>query len=68
MDSDSPATARIAGQPTFSLGASFTAGNTRKFVPRTARSTVGVDSVRRHRGYRGSPASRRLRPGQGHRP
>ncbi len=68
MDSDSPATARIAGQPIRTLGGFATAGNTRKPFTRTRRAARGFDSVCRALGYRGSPASYRVPDGQGHHP
>ncbi len=67
MDSDSPANACIAGRPTIELGGSFTSGNTRKRFTWTRRASVGSDSARRARGYRGSPASSRPPIGEGHR-
>jgi hypothetical protein len=68
MDSDSPVNARTAGQPIGILGASFTAGNTRKPFTWARRAAFGFDSARRALGYRGSSASHRLPVGQGHRP
>ena len=68
MDSDSPANACIAGQPTIDLGTFFTPGNTRKRFTWTGRTPNGPDSARRVCGHRGSPASRRSPPGQGYRP
>ena len=68
MDSDSPVNARTAGQPIRTLGASFTAGNPRKFFTWARRAARGFDSARRALGCRGSSASHRLPVGQGHRP
>ncbi|TKX79311.1 hypothetical protein EXE53_16510 [Halorubrum sp. SD626R] len=68
MDSDSPVTMRIAGQPTCDLGTAFTAGNTRKRFTGARRAACGFDSARRPLGYRGSSASYRLPLGQGYRP
>jgi len=68
MDSDSPVTMRIAGQPIRDLGTAFTAGNTRKRFTGARRTACGFDSVRRALGYRGSSASHRLPLGQGYRP
>jgi len=65
MDSDSPVSARIAGQPILSLGARFTAGNSRKRFTGTRRAARGFDSAGRALGYRRSPASHRLPVGQG---
>ena len=66
MDADSPAAARIAGEPTPAVGALFTAGKPRKRFTWTCRNRFGSGSVRRRaRGYRGSPASRRLPVGEG---
>ena len=68
MDSDSPVNARTAGQPIRTLGASFTAGNSRKFRTWARRAAFGFDAGRRALGYRGLSASHRVPTGQGHRP
>ena len=68
MDSDSPVSARIAGQPMLNLGARFTAGNSRKRFTWTRRAARGFDSARRALGYRRSPASYRVPVGQGYLP